>query len=178
MLYSATYASPLGPIMTASGGDNLVGLWFVGQKYFAPNADAFEEKPELPVLLQTTRWLDRYFAGDSPSIDTLPLAPEGGPFRQTVWKLLRAIPYGQCVTYGDIAKQTAALLGKTRMSSQAIGGAVGHNPIAVIIPCHRVVGTSGSLTGYAGGIDKKVKLLQLEGVDMSRHFVPRKGTAL
>ena len=108
----------------------------------------------------------------------MPLAPIGGEFRQRVWNILRAIPYGEVITYGDIAKKIAAKRNKKSMSSQAVGGAVGHNPISIIIPCHRVVGSNGSLTGFSGGIHMKVKLLELEGVDMARLFVPKKGTAL
>ena len=123
-------------------------------------------------------WLDRYFAGENPQISELPLAPSGSDFRQMVWKILCDIPSGQTTTYGEIAKKIAARTGRSTMSAQAVGGAVGHNPISIIIPCHRVVGTNGSLTGYAGGIDKKIALLELEGVDMTKYFVPTKGTAL
>ena len=126
---------------------------------------------------EARRWLDVYFSGREPDF-TPPLHPVGSPFRRAVWELLLQIPYGQTTTYGALAQQLAAKQGKTRMSAQAVGGAVGHNEISIIIPCHRVVGTSGSLTGYAGGIEKKVRLLQLEHVDMSRFFVPTKGTAI
>ena len=122
--------------------------------------------------------LDRYFAGEKPEISELPLAPIGGEFRQAVWKILCEIPYGQVTTYGEIAKKIAAQRNRKTMSAQAVGGAVGHNPISIIIPCHRVVGSNGSLTGYAGGIDLKIKLLEHEGVDLSKFFVPKKGTAL
>ena len=132
----------------------------------------------MPIFIKTKNWLDRYFAGERPAISDLALAPFGSAFRQKVWNILCGIPYGQIITYGDIAKQLASDLHKKGMSSQAVGGAVGHNPISIIIPCHRVVGANGSLTGYAGGIDTKVKLLELEGVDLSRLFVPKKGTAL
>lgn len=179
MFYSTTYASPLGPLTLASDGDNLVGLWMAGQKYFAATLQgAVEEKPELPVFAKATTWLDAYFAGHKPAIAELPLAPIGSEFRKTVWDILCEIPYGQCATYGEIAKQTAARTGRKSMSGQAVGGAVGHNPISIIIPCHRVVGANGSLTGYAGGIGKKVQLLEHEGADMARFFIPNKGTAL
>ncbi len=179
MLYSTTCASPLGMITLASDGENLVGLWMAGQKYFAATAaDAFEEKPDLPVFARVKKWLDAYFAGKKPAISELPLAPVGGEFRKAVWDILCEIPYGQCATYGEIAKKMAARMGRKNMSSQAVGGAVGHNPISIIIPCHRVVGSNGSLTGYAGGIGKKVKLLEHEGADTSRFFTPSKGTAL
>jgi methylated-DNA-[protein]-cysteine S-methyltransferase len=136
------------------------------------------ENADMPIFDVAKEWLDRYFAGENPDISALSLAPIGGRFRQDIWDILRQIPYGEVITYGDIAKKMAAKTGKKNMSSQAVGGAVGHNPISIIIPCHRVVGSNGSLTGYAGGIGIKMKLLELEGVDMSRLFVPKKGTAL
>lgn len=135
-------------------------------------------KDDCPVFKTAKNWLDRYFTGEKPVISELPLRPIGGEFRQGVWNILREIPYGEVTTYGDIAKKMAVKLGKRSMSNQAVGGAVGHNPISIIIPCHRVVGANGSLTGFSGGIGKKVKLLEFEGVDMSRLFVPAKGTAL
>lgn len=136
------------------------------------------EKSDQPVLRIAKAWLDRYFAGEKPEISALPLCPAGSAFRQAVWQMLCEIPYGEVVTYGDIAQKMAARLGRKTMSSQAVGGAVGHNPISIIIPCHRVVGANGSLTGYAGGVDQKRKLLALEGADLSRLFAPAKGTAL
>lgn len=132
---------------------------------------------ETPVLAEAKRWLDVYFSGKVPDF-TPPLHPVGSAFRRSVWEILLQIPYGQTTTYGEIARQLAEKQGLPRMSAQAVGGAVGHNEISIIIPCHRVVGTSGSLTGYAGGISKKEKLLELERADMSRFFVPKKGTAL
>jgi methylated-DNA-[protein]-cysteine S-methyltransferase len=179
MFYSTRHASPLGSLTLASDGENIVGLWIDGQKYFAATVkDRLEEKSGLPVFARTKRWLDAYFTGKKPAISELPLAPIGGEFRKAVWNLLCEIPYGQCATYGEIAKNMAVQMNKKNMSSQAVGGAVGHNPISIIIPCHRVVGSNGSLTGYAGGIGKKVKLLELEGVDTSKFFIPGKGTAL
>ena len=179
MLYSSDYESPLGRMTLASDGENIVGLWMEGQKYFAATLKGdVEKKPALPVFAKATKWLDAYFAGKRPAISELPLAPGGGEFRKAVWQILCEIPYGQCTTYGEIAKKMAVRLGKKSMSSQAVGGAVGHNPISVVIPCHRVVGGNGSLTGYAGGINKKIKLLELEGVDTSKFFVPSKGSAL
>ena len=178
MYYSTTYSSPMGQIMLAATEDSLVGLWLEGQKYFLGTVtEPLTPNDDLPVFTQTKNWLDRYFNGQKPVIPELPLAPIGGEFRQNVWKLLCAIPYGEVTTYGEIAKQMAALMGRGHMSSQAVGGAVAHNPISIIIPCHRVVGTNGSLTGYAGGVDKKQKLLALEGVDLSQFFIPAKGTA-
>jgi methylated-DNA-[protein]-cysteine S-methyltransferase len=179
MFYSTGHASPLGAITLASDGEHIVGLWIDGQKHFAATVkDSLEEKSDLPVFAKAKKWLDAYFAGKKPAISELPLAPAGGEFRKAVWDILCEIPYGQYTTYGEIAKKTAARMNKKNMSAQAVGGAVGHNPISIIIPCHRVVGSNGSLTGYAGGIGKKVKLLELEGVDTSNFFIPVKGTAL
>jgi len=179
MLYKTHYSSPVDNILLASDGDNLIGLWIDGQKYYTDTVDIdMTEKNDLPVFIFAKKWLDQYFSGQKPAISDLPLAPAGGQFRRAVWDILCEIPYGQYITYGDIAKKMAVRMNKTSMSAQAVGGAVGHNPISIIIPCHRVVGSNGSLTGYAGGLDKKIKLLEHEGADMSRLFVPTKGTAL
>lgn len=179
MLYSIYYSSPVGRLTLASDGENIVGLWIEGQKYFLNTlSEQPVERNDFPVFQKAKDWLDRYFVGERPEIAELPLAPIGGEFRQGVWEILCEIPYGEVMTYGGIAKKMAVRMGRERMSSQAVGGAVGHNPISIIIPCHRVVGSNGSLTGYAGGIKTKVKLLELEGADMSRLFVPTKGTAL
>lgn len=179
MFFSTRYPSPIGMLTLACDGAHLTGLWMEGQKYFGGAIpEPMTERDDLPVFRAAKNWLDRYFAGQKPETSELPLHPIGGEFRQEVWKILCGIPYGEVVTYGDIAKKMAAQMGKKTMSGQAVGGAVGHNPISIIIPCHRVVGANGSLTGYAGGVDKKVKLLALEGVDMSRLFIPTKGTAL
>lgn len=177
MYYRTAYPSPVGRITLACDGNSLVGLWLEGQKYFG-DTEKMTENDDIPVFLAAKDWLDRYFAGAKPAAAELPLAPSGGEFRQIVWDILREIPYGETVTYGDIAKKTAIRMNRESMSSQAVGGAVGHNPISIIIPCHRVVGANGSLTGYAGGIGTKIKLLELEGVDLSHLFVPNKGTAL
>lgn len=177
--HSMRYSSPVGDITMASDGDNLIGLWLEGQKYFGGTvAEKMPECESSPVLAAVREWLDAYFLGKQPSIAELPLAPRGGAFRKAVWDILCEIPYGRHVTYGEIASEMAVRMGRQSMSSQAVGGAVGHNPISIIIPCHRVVGANGSLTGYAGGIHKKIKLLEHEGVDVSRFFVPHKGTAL
>lgn len=179
MVYSTYYTSPLGTMLLASDSNNLIGLWNEGQKYYGGTiVENMSRKDDCPILVTTKNWLDRYFSGKKPTISDLPLAPIGGAFRQSVWRILCKIPYGKVITYSDVARIMATEMGKTSMSSQAVGGAVGHNPISVIIPCHRVVGVNGSLTGYAGGIAKKIKLLEHEGVDMSRLFVPAKGTAL
>ena len=177
MTYTLHYNSPLGGILLAADEAGLTGLWFEGQKYFARTLDAAHQEQETPALSEAKRWLDIYFSGREPGF-TPPLHPVGSPFQQEVWALLLQIPYGQTTTYGTLAKQLAAKRGLPRMSAQAVGGAVGHNEVSIIIPCHRVVGTSGSLTGYAGGIDKKVKLLTLEKACMDTFFVPTKGTAL
>lgn len=179
MMYSAYYDSPVGRLLLASDGTSLTGLWIAGQKYYADTITGnICEKKDLPVLVKTKEWLDKYFAGQKTKITELPLAPAGSVFRQMVWQILCEIPSGQVWTYGDIAKMAARKLGKKTMSAQAVGGAVGHNPISIIIPCHRVVGTNGSLTGYAGGLDVKIRLLELEDADMSKLFRPKKGTAL
>ena len=178
MIYTAYYDSPMGKILLAAKDDALIGLWIEGQKYSLGSLkEPMEKQPDDPVLLAAKSWLDRYFAGAKPAISELKLSPMGSEFRQTVWQILCEIPYGKLTTYGDIAKKVAAKFGKERMSAQAVGGAVGHNAISIIIPCHRVVGASGSLTGYAGGIEKKIWLLQHEGVSMDGLFVPAKSTA-
>lgn len=174
MLYKAIYISPLGPLTLASDGDALIGLWIEGQKRFVgAAAERWVERPDMPLFAAAKDWLDRYFAGENPTASGLPMAPVGGDFRQTIWTILTEIPYGEVVSYGAIAKKAAQRLGKSRMSAQAVGGAVGHNPISILIPCHRVVGSSGSLTGYAGGMEKKIWLLSHEGVDMTRLSVPK-----
>ena len=177
MQYTSHYQSPIGNILLAADEIGLTGLWFEGQKYFALYLDKEHEEKELPIFKQTKRWLDVYFSGKEPDF-SVPLHFTGTDFQNEVWEILYSIPYGTTMTYGEIAKQIAAKRGLKRMSAQAVGGAVGHNEISIIVPCHRVVGSSGSLTGYAGGIDKKIWLLTLEKVDMQSFFVPKKGTAL
>ena len=179
MLYKTNYDSPVGKILIVSDEKNLIGLWIEGQKYYLGKLkEKVVENDNIEILQKTKKWLDRYFKGEKPKISELSLAPIGNEFRQNVWKILCEIPYGETTTYGEIAKNIAKKMSKKAMSAQAVGNAVGHNPISIIIPCHRVVGKSGSLTGYAGGIDKKVKLLNIEKVDMSNFFVPKNGTAL
>jgi len=178
MTYTTKYKSPIGELTIASDGKSITGLWTEGQKYFAKTLDANStSNDKLDAFVKTRTWLDDYFVGNNPDVEKLPLAPLGSEFRQKVWEILLAIPYGELITYGDIAKKLAKDSGKAA-SAQAVGGAVGHNPISVIIPCHRVVGSGGSLTGYAGGIDKKIWLLELEKANMDGLFVPKKGTAL
>lgn len=156
MLFLTHYASPLGPILLAADETGLTGLWFEGQKYFPSFLGVDYQEKETPVLTETVRWLDVYFSGKDPGF-LPPLHPQSSPFRQTVWDILLTIPRGQTMTYGEIARRLGV------HSAQAVGGAVGHNPISILIPCHRVVGSDGSLTGYAGGFDRKTRLLQLEG---------------
>lgn len=177
MQYTYGYHSPLGNITIASNGEILTGLWFDGQKYFADTLSAEHEEKNLPVFEQAKHWLDLYFRGEIPDF-TPPLSFNGSPFRLAVWEILMRIPYGQVMTYGQIAAIMAENQGQKTMSAQAVGGAVGHNPISIIVPCHRVVGSNGSLTGYAGGIEKKIGLLTLEKIDMENLFAPQKGTAL
>jgi len=177
MTFTQHYDSPLGGILLAADEIGLTGLWFEGEKYFADNLLADHTEQETPVLARTKRWLDLYFSGKEPDF-LPPLHPIGSPFRQSVWAILLQIPYGKTATYGALARQLAKQQGLPRMSAQAVGGAVGHNEISILIPCHRVVGTNGSLTGYAGRIDKKLALLKLEHTNMTGFFVPKKGTAL
>ncbi|TJX13457.1 methylated-DNA--[protein]-cysteine S-methyltransferase [Tissierella creatinini] len=174
MYYSTHYKSPVGDILLASDENNLIGLWIGDQKYIGNTMPKdIIGKDDILILQEGIKWLNDYFAGKKPKLSKLPLAPIGGEFKQEVWKILLEIPYGELTTYGNIAKEVAKRMGKDRMSAQAVGGAVGHNPIGIIIPCHRVVGTNGSLTGYAGGIEMKIKLLEHEGVDMNGLFLPK-----
>lgn len=179
MFYSQWVASPVGRLLVASDEEYLVGLWIEGQKYFGDTLPAPPvETAGAPVLEQAAHWIARYFAGDRPRPAELPLRPIGGAFRQEVWAMLCEIPYGEVTTYGALAKELARRHQREHMSAQAVGGAVGHNPISLIIPCHRVVGASGSLTGYSGGLRTKRRLLEWEGVDISRLWAPSRGTAL
>lgn len=176
MVHTSHYDSPIGPLLLAERDGNLEGLWIEGQKYFPGSlGEEALECEDSPLLRQAGRWLDRYFAGERPAIGQLPLAPVGSEFCKQVWQLLCEIPYGETTTYGELSQKLAAQRGLARMSAQAVGGAVGRNPISIIIPCHRVVGASGSLTGYAGGLQKKIWLLAHEGIDTERFFIPKKG---
>ncbi len=177
MTYTYHYHSPLGDITLGSNGEALTGLWFDGQKYFGDTLPNEYKQEKLPIFDETSHWLDIYFSGRNPDFIP-PLSFHATPFRQAVWDILLSIPYGKTMTYGEIADRLAKQEGLSKMSAQAVGGAVGHNSISIIVPCHRVVGTNGSLTGYAGGIDKKIKLLELEKVNMQHLFIPKKGTAL
>lgn len=177
MLYYKKISSPLGMITLRSDGEALTGLWFEEDKHYGDKDIAVAVEAELQVFELVEKWLAEYFSGKKPKTQ-VPLKLLGTPFQQLVWTQLLNIPYGQLITYGDIAKAVADDKGLKRMSAQAVGGAVSHNPLCIIVPCHRVIGRNGSLTGYAGGIWRKVQLLKLEHVDMSRLTVPTKGTAL
>lgn len=164
MDYLSNYSSPLGAMTMASDGTHLIGLWFNGQKYYADTLDSKnEERDDLSIFEQTHHWLDIYFSGSAPDF-TPALLLRGNDFRRRVWEILLTIPYGHTMTYGDIAHTIARERGLHNMSAQAIGGAVGHNPISLIIPCHRVIGATGSLTGFAGGIERKKWLLEREQI--------------
>lgn len=165
MMYT-NLKTPLGEI-TASAEDNaLTGVWFVGQKYYPSNNGTWVYEPRHPIFIKLSQWLDDYFAGRRNM--TLPnLEPKGTTFQKAVWEILLQIPYGSVTTYGEIAKKIANSRGTNSMSAQAVGGAVGHNPISILIPCHRVVGANGSLTGYAGGLEKKKALLHTEQADLT-----------
>ena len=169
MEYVYHYKSPLGNITLASDGLSITGLWFDGQKFFADSLDKNNEIKFLPIFNETIKWLDIYFSGKAPNF-TPKIKMKTTDFRKAVWEIMLTIPYGQTMTYGEIANIISRQKGLSRMSAQAVGGAVAHNSISLIIPCHRVIGTNGNLTGYAGGIDKKIKLLTLEKADMSKLF--------
>lgn len=166
MIYT-NIKSPLGEI-TASAEDGAIkGVWFVGQKYYPAAKDTWKYDPQHPLFIQLGSWLEDYFKGQR-NIPLPELTPEGTDFQKEIWNILLEIPYGQVTTYGEIAKKTAISKGLTSMSAQAVGGAVGHNPISILIPCHRVIGANGSLTGYAGGLEKKQALLRIEKADLKR----------
>ena len=158
MYYSTNYNSPIGEMLFVSDGEAVCGIWFCNQKYFKNNIDKTVRKDDLVIFIKLKKWFDDYFNGLNPKID-FKLKPQGSEFRQKVWKILCEIPYGETLTYGDIAPMISP-----NMSAQAVGGAVGHNPITILIPCHRVLGANGKLTGYAGGLDRKIKLLKLEKI--------------
>lgn len=179
MYYGTNYQSSIGDIFLVSDEENIVGLWIGKQKYMEKTMPSnIIENDDITVLKKARSWLDDYFSGAKPDISHLPLSPDySTDFRKIVWEILLDIPYGELTTYGEIAKEVAKRVGKEKMSAQAVGGAVGHNPISIIIPCHRVVGTNGNLTGYGGGMDIKIKLLTHEGVNMDNLFVPKNSTA-
>jgi methylated-DNA-[protein]-cysteine S-methyltransferase len=174
MEYIHKIKSPLGILTVSSDGQNISGLWIEGQKYFAETLEKDVCEKNLPVFEHVQEWLAVYFSGREPGFMP-PLAPKGSPFQKKVWDDLCKIPYGQTTSYGELAKQSELENSGKRTSPRAVGGAVGHNPISILIPCHRVIGKNGNLTGYAGGIANKIKLLELEGVTMpafSRRPVP------
>lgn len=177
MVYSKKYQSLIGEITLNSDGENLTAVCFEDGKDYGRYIKKSEEK-DLPIFDETIKWLDIYFQGRNPGFIPKYKMDDITPFRQEIIDEMIKIPYGQTVTYKDISKAIAQKRGVKRMSAQAVGGAVGWNPICIIIPCHRVVGTNGSLTGYGGGIKNKVKLLKLEGVNMDKYYVPKRGTAL
>lgn len=172
MQYVGRYTSPLGDMVMAADGEGLIGLWFEGQKYFGSGLGPEREEKEVPVLEMTRRWLDMYFTGQEPDF-SVPLHLLGTEFRREVWQILLTIPYGRTMTYGDMAAVLARKRGKP-VSPRAVGGAVGHNPVSLLVPCHRAVGAKGNLTGYAGGLDRKIRLLTLEKADRGPLFMPRK----
>lgn len=167
MVYIHSCPSPLGSITLSSDGEALTGLWFEGQTHFGSTLSGGEEDKPLPLFDRTEEWLKDYFSGRDPGAAP-PLAPKGTPFQRAVWQLLLDIPYGDTVTYGRLSQRLAERMGRKSMSPQAVGGAVGRNPISILIPCHRVVGSGGSLTGYAGGLERKILLLKREGVPLTQ----------
>lgn len=179
MVYQWWYQTPDGfdDMRMNSDGKALTGLWFVGSGDASKHILGCEER-NLPIFQKTGEWLDIYFSGKNPEFIPEYKINHLTPFRQEVIDIMNTIPFGSTCTYHDISKRLAEKRGLKRMSSQAVGGAVGWNPICIVIPCHRVVGSNGSLTGYGGGIKNKVALLTLEQNDMSQYFVPKKGTAL
>ena len=160
-MYSTNYSSPIGEMLIVSDGESVCGVWFYGQKHF-PSFDNLCENDDLAIFKEVKSWFDDYFDGKNPDIN-FKLKHSGSKFRLNVWRILSEIPYGETLTYGEIALKLSS-----SMSAQAVGGAVGHNPISILIPCHRVLGVNGKLTGYAGGIDKKIKLLELEKINFQK----------
>lgn len=177
MKYTSHYTSPFGDILLAADDEGLTGLWFEGHRYYGDHLDPSHQDLETPAIQEAKNWLDTYFSGQNPKT-TPPLHIIGSDFQKEICDIMLQIPFGQVRTYGDIAQEIAKKRGIKQMSSRAVGGAVGHNPVSIIVPCHRVVGANGNLTGYGGGIDRKIKLLTLEGVDMSQFYVPKHGSAL
>ncbi len=172
MQYRSKYQSPLGEIMIAADENDIIGLWFVGQKYFAFNLDKENEEKDVEIIKCAKKWLDIYFSGKNPDFE-LPLKFIGTNFQKEVWKVISMVPYGKVITYNDIAKKISKEMAVKRMSARAVGKAVGHNPISIIVPCHRVIASNGSLTGYAGGIERKKFLLELENVDMNNIYMEK-----
>ena len=174
MFYATTYASPVGNYRIITDGTAISGIWREGQSgYLTAGEFISKGQTKNALLTLTTDWLERYFQKQKPAIAELPLVLNGTDFQKTVWQLLIQIPYGEVTTYGALAKEVAIIRHKQRMSAQAVGGAVGKNPLSIVVPCHRVIGAQGNLTGYGGGIDTKIKLLQLEGSFADNFFLPK-----
>ena len=171
MIYKTYYSSPIGKLLLASDGESLTGLWIEGQKHYLYKInEQLVTNDNLEIFKEVKNWLDKYFKGEKVNINNLKLNPSGTKFQNEVWQVLCSIPYGEIITYKETAEKVAINLNKERMSAQAVGRAIGHNPISIIIPCHRVIGSDGNLTGYAGGIDKKIKLLQIEENDINKFY--------
>ena len=173
MIYTSYYNSPVGKLLLASKNNKLIGVWIENQKYYLSNLkEKMQKKDDEEILIKAKNWLDRYFENKNPHISELDIEPIGTDFSKKVWTILCTIPYGKVITYGEIARKISKAMNKDKMSAQAVGNAVAHNPISIIIPCHRVIGANGNLTGYAGGLDIKMRLLKHEGVDISKLFIP------
>ena len=169
MIYENIYKSPIGDIYITSDGKNITGAWLAGQKYFKRNLkEPTTLNSTCQIFKDTEEWFKSYFRGENPDLSNLSLEPSGSEFQKTVWNILRHIPYGETASYGQITKKVSDILNKPSMSAQAVGQAIAHNPILIIIPCHRVIGKNGNLTGYAGGQYLKLKLLKFEGVSLSK----------
>jgi methylated-DNA-[protein]-cysteine S-methyltransferase len=168
MEYIQMIKSPVGTLTVSSDGQNISGLWIEGQKYFAKTLGQDVLEQNIPIFENVREWLDIYFSGRAPDF-VPPLMPKGSPYQKAIWDNLCKIPYGQTTSYGELAKQFELENKGRRTSARAVGSAVGHNPVSILIPCHRVIGRNGNLTGYAGGIDKKIKLLKLEGIGLSQN---------
>lgn len=179
MEYKSLYESPVGTIILTSDGKFLTGLWFTTSRFLDLRKVEIEQvRDELKIFNISKNWLERYFKGEQPDINEVPIKLIGTEFSKKVWEILKAIPYGKTITYGDIAEKIAKEKGIKRMSAQAVGHAVGYNPISIIIPCHRVIGANGNLTGYGGGIETKIGLLKHERVNIDKLYRPKKGNAL
>ncbi|MGI5976110.1 MAG: methylated-DNA--[protein]-cysteine S-methyltransferase [Candidatus Limivicinus sp.] len=175
MYYEEEYESPLGKLRLIGSADAILGLYPAGEGPKIPLSEIYAGKSG--ILRAAAEWLDAYFAGERPDIGMLPLRPEGTEFQKLIWRLLCGIPCGKVTSYGQIAREAAEIMGRERMSAQAVGNAVGRNPISIIIPCHRVLGSKGELTGYRWGPDMKLFLLKHEGADISKLRVPKTGRA-
>ena len=167
-MFKSYYNSNLGKIIIVADNRYIYGLYFDNQKYLPENLEKLEINNNSPIIKQVKLWLEEYFNGKKPNLENLPIKLIGSEFKMLVWSVLKTIPYGKTITYGEIAKTLARKTNKEKISARAVGNAVGHNPISIIIPCHRVIGANGKITGYAGGIDKKTALLKLEGINVDK----------